>query len=195
MPTIDIQRKRITSKIVYYGPGLSGKSASLQYIAEHLGSDRAGRLVSLTTQGEPSLKFEVLPVKSGKLMGMDSTFALVAVPGQAFYNRPRKVLLKAADGVVFVADSRRSRHEANIDSLENLRQNLQSYGITLQQLPHVIQYNKRDVPDALSPAEMRRDLNPFGVPEFEVSIPDGTGVLEALASIIGAVGADLESRM
>ena len=196
MANIDVQRKRVTSKIVYYGPGLSGKTENLQFLSTHLARNQIGDLEALPTRTDPVLYIDVLHVRpGGKLLSMDVTFQLVTVPGHAFYNRPRKALLKAADGVVFVADSRSNRQDANVDSLLNLTQNLQSYNLTLKQVPHVVQYNKRDLPDVLNLTEMRQALNLFGVPDFEAVATDGTGVLPTLKAIIRAVRLDLERRL
>jgi len=195
MPSIDVQRKRIRCKIVYYGPGLSGKTANLRYVYEHLDRGVRGRLVSLTARSEGSQRIDLLPLKLGKLKGFDVIYNACTAPGQAIYNKTRKLVLKGADGVVFVADSRRNRLVANIDSFRNLRENLEAYDTRLEDLPHVVQYNKRDLNGVLPASELRAHLNPYGVLEFEASTVTGQGVMETLRAVLQLVREDIERRL
>lgn len=195
MPSIDVKKRRIDSKIVYYGPGQSGKTENLKHIHGHLDAEHRGRLVSLPTKADPSLHIDVLPVRFGKIIGFHTTFHLCSGPGQALALSTRKLLLRDADGIVFVADSRASRREANIDSLHELRENLEEYGLRLAPIPHVIQYNKRDLADCVSVGELRAELNLHGVPDFAASTATGQGVLETLRAVVRSVGNDLERRL
>jgi hypothetical protein len=195
MPSIDVKKRRIDSKVVYYGPGHSGKSANLKHIYDHLDTDHRGRLASMPTKADPSLYIDVLPVRFGKILDFQATFHLCSGPGQALAINTRKLLLRDTDGIVFVADCRRSRREANIDSIHELRHILEGYGLQLSAIPHVIQYNKRDLPDCESVAELRSELNADGVPEFEASTMSGDGVMETLRAIVRSVSDDLERRL
>ncbi len=195
MPSIDVKKRRIDSKIVYYGPGQSGKSASLKRIYDHLDAEHRGRLASLPTKADPSLYIDVLPVRFGQILDFQATFHLCSGPGQALAINTRKLLLRDTDGVVFVADCRRSRREANLDSMHELRQILEEYGLDLSAVPHVIQYNKRDLPDCEDVAQLRSELNADGVPEFESSAVTGEGIMEALRAIVRGVSDDLRKRL
>jgi len=195
MPSIDVKKRRIDSKIVYYGPGQSGKSENLKRIYEHLNAEHRGRLTTLPTKADPNLYIDVLPVRFGTILGFQTTFHLCSGPGQALALNTRKLLLRDTDGIVFVADCRASRKEANLDSMQELRQILGEYGLDLTTIPHVIQYNKRDLPNCLSVAELRSELNTYGVPEFEASLMTGEGVLETLRSIVRSVSEDLQKRL
>jgi len=195
MPSIDMKKRSMVAKLVYYGPGLSGKTANMRYIHAHLPPHLKSRLTSLATRADSSVRIDVLPVKFNKVLGLDTVFTLYAVPGHAFFNETRKLLLKGTDGIVFVADSRKERHEANIDSLHDLQENLAHHGMALEMLPHVIQYNKRDLPDVMSVPQMRADLNRHGVPDFEASAVTGRGIMETLQAIIAAFSKDLEARI
>ncbi|MGD2174350.1 MAG: GTPase domain-containing protein [Candidatus Brocadiaceae bacterium] len=195
MPSIDVKKRRIDSKIVYYGPGRSGKTENLKYIRNHLDEEHRGRLASLPTKADPSLHIDVLPVRFGKIIGFQTIFHLCAGPGQAFSNNTRKLLLRDTDGIVFVADSDPRRREANLDSLAELRQNLTEHGLHLRTVPHVVQYCKRDLEDAVSVAELRADLNTHGVPDFSASTETGEGVMETLRAAVRAVSNDLKRRL
>jgi len=195
MPSIDVKKRRIDSKIVYYGPGRSGKSEHLKAIREQLEPDHRGRLTSLPTKTDPSLHIDVLPVRFGKIVGFQATFHLCSGPGLALAINTRRLLLRDTDGIVFVADSRPSRADANIDSLLELREILEEYGLRLAHVPHVIEYNKRDLPEAMDVAELRSKLNVHGVPDFEASTVTGQGVMPALRTIVRAVGDDLQQRL
>ncbi|MHC4789145.1 MAG: GTP-binding protein [Planctomycetota bacterium] len=195
MPSIDVKKRRIDAKIVYYGPGHAGKSENLRHIHRHLDAAHRGRLVSLPTKADPNLHIDVLPVRFGKIIGFDATFHLCSGPGQALAISTRRLLLRDTDGIVFVVDSRPSRLEANIDSLCELRQVLGEYGLQLAPLPHVIQYNKRDLDKCVSVEDLRGKLNLHGVPEFEASAIHGEGVVDTLRGVIRSVTEDLERRL
>lgn len=195
MPSIDVKKRRIDSKIVYYGPGQSGKSANLKYIYEHVGAENRGRLASLPTKGDASLYIDVLPVRFGTILDFQATFHLCSGPGQALALNTRRLLLRDTDGIVFVADCRPSRREANVDSMVELRQILDDYGVQLAAIPHVIQYNKRDLPDCVGVGELRSELNVHSVPEFESSTVTGDGVMETLRTVMRSVADDLQKRL
>ncbi len=180
MSFINHLSKEINCKLVFYGPGLCGKTTNLQYIFEKTTPTAKGKMISLATESERTLFFDFLPLELGSVKGYKLRFHLYTVPGQVFYDASRKLILKGADGVVFVADSQLERLEANQESLDNLRSNLAEYGTRLDDIPYVIQYNKRDLPSAMPVEEMRGVLNPSGVPEFEASARIGTGVFETL---------------
>ncbi|MFO8008810.1 MAG: ADP-ribosylation factor-like protein [Candidatus Brocadiia bacterium] len=195
MPSIDVKKRRIDSKIVYYGPGHSGKTANLRYVYEHLDSEHRGALASLPTKNDPNLKIDVLPVRFGKIVTFQTIFHLCAGPGQALANRTRKLLLRDTDGIVFVADSDPKRRDANLDSLMELRQNLEQHGLHLDSVPHVVQYNKRDLAETVSIEKLRADLNRHGVPDFAAATVDGEGVMETLRAAVRSVSRDLERRL
>jgi signal recognition particle receptor subunit beta len=195
MPSIDVKKKRIDAKVVYYGPGRSGKTENLRYIYEHLREDQRGRFASLPTKADPDLSIDVLPVKFGTLIGFETVFHLCAGPGRAFSNNTRKLLLRDSDGIVFVADSQPGRQEANIDSLLELEHNLREYGVQLRGIPHVIEYGKADLSDALSPDQLRAELNRYGVPDFAASTRTGQGIMDALRTVVDGVSKDLRRRL
>jgi mutual gliding-motility protein MglA len=183
MSFINYSAREINCKIVFYGPGLGGKTTNLQYIYKKTNPDSKGKMISLATESERTLFFDFLPLALGNIKGFKVRFHLYTVPGQVFYDASRKLILKGVDGVVFVADSQAERMEADIESMENLRKNLQEQGYSLDQLPFVIQYNKRDLPSAVSVEELNQALNPKGVPFFEAVSPQGQGVFETLKEI------------
>ena len=195
MPSIDVKKRRIDSKIVYYGPGQSGKTENLRIISETLDGDHRGRLVSMPTKADPNLHIDVLPVRFGKVLGFATTFHICSGPGQAMALSTRRLLLRDTDGIVFVADSRPSRRDANVDSMRELLENLRSYSLELRSIPHVIQYNKRDLDQCTGVAELRGELNSHGVPEFEASANTGRGVVETLRAVVRSVSNDLERRL
>ena len=167
MSFINYSSREINCKIVYYGPGLCGKTTNLQYIYNKTNPEAKGKMISLATETERTLFFDFLPLSLGEIRGFKTRFHLYTVPGQVFYDASRKLILKGVDGVVFVGDSQMERMEANIESLENLRANLQEQGYDLDKLPYVVQYNKRDLPNAIPMAELEEALNPTKVPSFE----------------------------
>jgi len=183
MSFINYSSREINCKIVYYGPGLCGKTTNLQYIYTKTNPDMKGKMISLATETERTLFFDFLPLALGQIRGFKTRFHLYTVPGQVFYDASRKLILKGVDGVVFVADSQVERMEANLESIDNLKTNLGDQGYDLTTVPLVIQYNKRDLPNAAALDEMRRLLNPRGNPDFEAAAPAGRGVFETLKSI------------
>jgi len=192
MSFINYSSREINCKIVYYGPGLCGKTTNLQYIYNKTNPDLKGKMISLATETERTLFFDFLPLALGQIRGFKTRFHLYTVPGQVFYDASRKLILKGVDGVVFVADSQVERMEANIESLDNLRQNLGEQGYELDKISCVVQYNKRDLPNAADLNEMKRLLNPKGAPDFEASAPQGKGVFETLKAVARGVLRDLK---
>ncbi len=192
MSFINYMAREINCKIVYYGPGLCGKTTNLQYIYERTNPTAKGKLISLATETERTLFFDFLPLSLGEIRGFKARFQLYTVPGQVFYDASRKLILKGVDGVVFVADSQVERAEANIESLENLKTNLNEQGYSLEKLPFVIQYNKRDLPNVADVAELRELLNPTGVPEYEAVARTGVGVFETLKAVAKLVLTELK---
>ncbi|MCI5072110.1 GTPase domain-containing protein [bacterium] len=192
MMYIDSYAKEINCKIVYYGPGLGGKTSNLQFIHKKTKPEAKGKMISLATETERTLFFDFLPLSLGTIRGFKTRFHLYTVPGQVFYDLTRKEVLKRTDGVVFVADSQEERREANIESFENLKVNLKENGLSLDSIPHVMQYNKRDLPSAMDIEQMRRDLNFYKVPEFEAVAIEGQGVFDTLKSIAKLVLLELK---
>jgi signal recognition particle receptor subunit beta len=191
MSFINYSSREINCKLVYYGPGLGGKTTNLQFIYAKTSPEAKGKMISLATETERTLFFDFLPLSLGEIRGFKTRFHLYTVPGQVFYDASRKLILKGVDGVIFVADSQVERMEANIESMENLRQNLIEQGYNLDKLPFIIQYNKRDLPNVASVAELHAELNPTNVPEFEASATTGVGVFETLKAIARAVLTEL----
>ena len=183
MSFINYASREINCKIVYYGPGLCGKTTNLQHVYQKTAPEAKGKMISLATETERTLFFDFLPLALGEIRGFKTRFHLYTVPGQVFYDASRKLILKGVDGVVFVADSQEERLDANIESLENLKVNLEEQGYRLELLPFVIQYNKRDLPNVNSVEELRELLNPDGVPEFEACAQTGEGVFETLKAV------------
>ncbi len=192
MSFINYSSREINCKLVYYGPGLGGKTTNLQFIYAKTSPEAKGKMISLATETERTLFFDFLPLSLGDIRGFKTRFHLYTVPGQVFYDASRKLILKGVDGVVFVADSQVERMEANIESLENLRQNLTEQGYNLDKLPFVMQYNKRDLPNAVPMAELHQLLNPTKVPEFEACATTGIGVFETLKAIAKSVLTELK---
>ncbi len=183
MSFINYSSREINCKIVYYGPGLCGKTTNLQFIYKKTSPQQKGKLISLATETERTLFFDFLPIALGDIRGFKVRFHLYTVPGQVFYAASRKLILKGVDGAVFVADSQIERTDANIESLEDLKINLAEQGYELERLPFTIQYNKRDLANIIPVAELERLLNPDGVPAFEAVATEGIGVFETLKSI------------
>ncbi len=184
MSTINFAAREINCKIVYYGPGVAGKTTNLKHIYAQVPGNVKGEMVSLATEDERTLFFDFLPIDLGTVQGFKTRFHLYTVPGQVFYNASRKLILRGVDGIIFVADSAPNRLRANAESMRNLRENLEEYNLTLDEVPMVIQFNKRDLPDAM-PLDMLRMVidpkNEFGV--FEASAHEGRGVFETLRAV------------
>ena len=192
MSFINYASREINCKIVYYGPGLCGKTTNLQFVYNKTAQEAKGKMISLATETERTLFFDFLPLALGEIKGFKTRFHLYTVPGQVFYDASRKLILKGVDGVVFVADSQEERMDANIESLDNLGINLQEQGYDLSKLPFVIQYNKRDLPNIVSVEELRSELNPTMVPDFEACATSGEGVFETLKAIAKLILIDLK---
>jgi hypothetical protein len=175
--------REITAKIVYYGPGLCGKTTNLQFIYDSLPSNNKSKMLSLATKTDRTLFFDFLPLDLGKIRGMRTKLQLYTVPGQVYYNSTRQLVLKGADGIVFVADSQDHAMDANLESLQNLEDNLKRQGVRIREIPLVIQYNKRDLPNALPAADIDKDLNKLGAPKYESVATTGLGVEETLKGI------------
>ncbi|GIW51320.1 MAG: cell polarity determinant GTPase MglA [Gemmatimonadales bacterium] len=185
MSLVNFTTREITCKIVYYGPGRSGKTTNLQYIYERVPQDRKGRMVSLATQTDRTLFFDFLPLELGSISGFKTRFQLYTVPGQVYYNATRKLVLQGADGVVFVADSQARQLDENIESMRNLHANLLEQGVDVRTLPIVLQYNKQDLPRELilAPSELDEALNFREWPSFSAEALSGKGVFETLKAI------------
>nr|WP_291201939.1 GTPase domain-containing protein [Geothrix sp.] len=175
--------KELTAKIVYYGPGLCGKTTNLQHVYDTLPGDGRGKMLSLATQTDRTLFFDFLPIELGTIRGMKTRIQLYTVPGQVFYDATRKLVLRGADAVVFVADSQAPALESNKESFQNLITNLRDQGGELEKIPHVIQWNKRDTPNALPVETLEREINLFGAPTFEACAMRGEGVKETLTGV------------
>ncbi len=183
--------KEITAKIVYYGPGLCGKTTNLQFVYDSLPSNNKSKMLSLSTKTDRTLFFDFLPLDLGKIRGMRTKLQLYTVPGQVYYNSTRQLVLKGADGIVFVADSQDFALDANLESLQNLEDNLKRQGVRIREIPLVMQYNKRDLPNALPVPEMEAEINQLGVPHFQSVATTGIGVEETLKGITQLVLAHL----
>ncbi len=194
MSFINYSAREINCKIVYYGPGLCGKTTNLIYIYKKTNPDSKGKMISLATETERTLFFDFLPLALGNIKGFKVRFHLYTVPGQVFYDASRKLILRGVDGVIFVADSQVERMEANIESIENLRKNLKDQGLSLDAMPFVIQYNKRDLPNVVPVDEMNRVLNPRNVPVFEGVAATGGGVFDTLKEIAKMVIFELKKK-
>jgi len=186
MVVVSYSGKEINAKLVYYGPGLSGKTTNLEFIYGAVPKDSRGKMVSMKTRTERTLFFDFLPVDLGQLGGFKTRFLLYTVPGQVYYNATRKLVLRGVDGVIFVADSGRGKMKENLESLANLRDNLKDYDLDLDTIPYVIQYNKRDLPDVYTLEELEKELNPSGIPYYEATATSGEGVFETFKGI-GAI--------
>ena len=191
MSFINYSSREINCKIVYYGPGLCGKTTNLQYIYNKTNPEAKGKMISLATETERTLFFDFLPLSLGEIRGFRTRFHLYTVPGQVFYDASRKLILKGVDGVVFVGDSQVERMEANIESLENLRDNLREQGYDLDKLPYVVQLNKRDLINSAPIEELTEVLNPTNVPQFEAVATKGTGVFDTLKAVAKQVLTEL----
>lgn len=183
MSMINYASREINCKVVYYGSGLGGKTTNLEYVYSRVNPDAKGKMISLATETEQTLFFDFLPIDLNEIQSFKTRFHLYTVPGQVYYNASRRLILKGVDGLIFVADSQRSRLEANIEAMHNLYENMESYGYDIESIPFVLQYNKRDLPDIMGPEELRSVLNPMGVPDFEGVAIEGEGVFPTLSAV------------
>jgi signal recognition particle receptor subunit beta len=195
MSLVNYATREITCKIVYYGPGRSGKTTNLQYIHSRVPWDRKGEMVSLATEADRTLFFDFLPINLGDISGFTTRFQLYTVPGQVYYNATRKLVLQGADGVVFVADSQRSQMDSDIESFRNLQQNLLEHGIDVRDIPVVIQYNKRDLPNVFSIEQLDEELNFRDVPSYPASALMGEGVFDTLRAVSEGVLRKLAGKL
>jgi hypothetical protein len=189
---INFAAREINCKLVYYGPGLGGKTANLQWIYDNATPGNKGKMISLATETDRTLFFDFLPLDLGTVRGFKTRFHLYTVPGQVFYEASRKLILKGADGVVFVADSQEERMDANHETLEGLQEHLKEHGLDFQTIPYVLQLNKRDLPTALSIDDLKKELQLKGEPVVEAVAFQGTGVFETLKAVAQLVLAELK---
>ena len=192
MTFINYASREINCKIVYYGPGLCGKTTNLQWIYDKTNPTAKGKLISLATETDRTLFFDFLPLELGTVRGFKTRFHLYTVPGQVFYDASRKLILKGVDGVIFVADSQVERMDANVEAIENLVINLKSQGYDLNNIPYVLQLNKRDLPNVASMAEMVPLLKRREEPVIEAVAPKGVGVFETLKAVAKLILIDLK---
>ncbi len=183
MSLINYSSREINCKIVYYGPGLGGKTTNIQYVYDKVSPETKGKLVTLATEMDRTLFFDFLPLELGTVKGFKTRFHLYTVPGQVYYNASRKLILRGVDGIVFVADSDENRIDANIESLYNLYENLAEHNLKLEDLPFVMQWNKRDLPNALPVPELEEELNPQKYQAVEAVAVKGQGVFETLKQV------------
>jgi hypothetical protein len=194
VPFINFPAREINCKLVYYGPGLGGKTANLQWIYDHTGSNQKGKMISLATETDRTLFFDFLPIDLGTVRGFKTRLHLYTVPGQVFYEASRKLILKGADGVVFVADSQEERLDANLETLENLQEHLKEHGLSFEKIPYALQLNKRDLPDILPVEELKDKLQRKGEPVLEAVAVNGLGVFETLRDLAKLVLAELRKN-
>ncbi|MCK5407465.1 MAG: GTPase domain-containing protein [Candidatus Krumholzibacteria bacterium] len=187
MSLINYSSREINCKIVYYGAGLCGKTTNIQYVYNKVDPGTKGKLITLATEMDRTLFFDFLPLELGTVKGFKTRFHLYTVPGQVYYDASRKLILRGVDGIVFVADSQASRFDANIESLYNLHENLEEYKLKIEDIPFVIQYNKRDMPDIISIDELEQELNPEGYPNYEAVAVTGEGVFDTLKAVAKGV--------
>jgi len=191
MAFINYANREINCKIVYYGPGLGGKTSNLQYVYDRTAEKSKGKMISLATEADRTLFFDFLPLDLGTVRGFTTRFHLYTVPGQVFYDASRKLILKGVDGVVFVADSQVERMEANVESIRNLDENLKDHGVQLPELPYALQFNKRDLDNVLPVQDMYRTLNFKREPTFEAIATQGYGVFDTLRAVAKLILKDL----
>lgn len=194
MPFINFPAREINCKLVYYGPGLGGKTANLQWIYQHTGTNQKGKMVSLATETDRTLFFDFLPLDLGSVRGFKTRFHLYTVPGQVFYEASRRLILKGADGVVFVADSQEERLDANLETLDNLREHLKDHNLDFATIPYVLQLNKRDLPNILPVDELKKQLAVKSEPSLEAVAVTGEGVFDTLKEVAKLVLADLKKN-
>ena len=187
MSLINYSSREINCKIVYYGPGLCGKTTNIQHVYNKVAPETKGKLITLATEMDRTLFFDFLPLELGTVKGFKTRFHLYTVPGQVYYDASRKLILRGVDGVVFVADSQSTRYDANIESLYNLHENLEEYKLKLDEIPYVIQYNKRDMPDIIGLEDLEQELNPDHYPSVEAVAINGLGVFDTLKAVAKGV--------
>ena len=192
MPFINFPAREINCKLVYYGPGLGGKTANLQWIYDNTGNGQKGKMISLATETDRTLFFDFLPLDLGTVRGFKTRLHLYTVPGQVFYEASRKLILKGADGVVFVADSQEERLDANLETLENLREHLKEHNLDFNTIPYVLQLNKRDLPNVLGTEDLKRQLQAKNEPIVEAVAVTGSGVFETLREVAKLVLTELK---
>lgn len=183
MSFVNYVTKEVNCKIVYYGPGLGGKTTNIQHVYQKTSGANKGNIISLNTENERTLFFDFLPLDLGEIRGFKTRFHLYTVPGQVFYEASRKLILRGVDGIIFVADSQVERMESNIESLKSLEKNLVDQGYDIRKLPLVLQWNKRDLPNTTSVADLHSALNKWDAPEFEAIATSGDGVFDTLKTI------------
>jgi len=193
MSFVNYHSKEINCKIVYYGPGLGGKTTNIQHVYQKTSGDAKGKIISLNTENERTLFFDFLPLDLGEIRGFKTRFHLYTVPGQVFYEASRKLILRGVDGIIFVADSQVERLDANIESLKSLESNLLEQGYDMNQIPIIMQWNKRDLPNVMSKEDLSEKLNKWNLTEFEATATQGGGVFEALKQISKLVLMNLKS--
>ena len=194
MASVNYALKEISCKVVYYGPGMCGKTTSLQYIHQHTALDKKGNLVSLATPGERTLFFDFLHLEASQIHGFRTRFQLYTVPGQVMYNSTRRLVLRGVDGVIFVCDSQWEKMRENVESFRNLQENLASYGYNLETTPYVVQYNKRDLPNTSPQNYLQYVINPRQLLSFTSVAISGEGVFETLNAICHLVLVNLRSK-
>jgi signal recognition particle receptor subunit beta len=194
MPFINLFAREINCKVVYYGPGLGGKTTNIEVIHDRVKPEARGQLLKLNTETERTLFYDFVPIDLAEVRGFKTRFLLYTTPGQVYYHATRKLVLKGVDGIVFVADSQTARSDANEQALEEMKEDLEEYGVDLAELPFVIQYNKRDLAHISSVEELRRTLNQTGVPDFEAVASRGIGVSETFKSVARGVIAKLREQ-
>jgi len=183
MSFVNYHSKEINCKLVYYGPGLGGKTTNIQYIYQKTSGESRGEMVSLNTENERTLFFDFLPLDLGEIRGFKTRFHLYTVPGQVFYEASRKLILRGVDGIIFVADSQIEKMDANFESLKSLKENLSEQGYEISKIPLVLQWNKRDLPNISPVSELEKRLNRYDVPSFEAVALNGDGVFQTLKMI------------
>lgn len=192
MSFINFAAREINCKIVYYGPGLGGKTTNLQWIFERTGEQQKGKMISLATETERTLFFDFLPLDLGTVRGFKTRIHLYTVPGQVFYDASRKLILRGVDGVVFVADSQEERMDANVEALENLQENLKEHSYDFNRIPYVLQLNKRDLPNAMAVDKLKQELVKKSEPVIEAVAFQGVGVFETLKAVAKLVLVELK---
>ena len=195
MSFVNYNTREVNCKVVYYGPGLGGKTTNIQYIYKKTAGEHKGDIISLNTENERTLFFDFLPLNLGEIRGFKTRFHLYTVPGQVFYEASRKLILRGVDGIVFVADSQVNKLEANLKSLESLENNLTEQGYNVAQIPLVMQWNKRDLPNIMSESDMQKELNKWDRPTFPSTAIKGDGVFETLKMISKLILMNLKSGL